>query len=135
LWNRKTGRLESTLSTGQETALWSCRFSPDGALIATVGEPAVNLTLWSAEDRTVMSSIPIGVDRITSCAFSPSGRQIATCGDDGYLGIWDVATGAAVCGVRVAYPMTMCAWNQAQDDVFVAAVGNGGLYLFAYVGA
>ena len=135
LWNSKTGRLESTLSTGRETALWSCRFSPDGALIATVGEPAVNLTLWSVEDRTVMSSIPIGVDRITSCAFSPSGRQIATCGDDGYLGIWDVATGAAVCGVRVAYPLTMCAWNQTQDDVFVAAVGNGGLYLFAYVSA
>jgi WD40 repeat protein len=134
-WDPATGRLESTVSTGQETALWSCRFSPDGALIATAGEPAAELTLWSTYDRSVSSVIPIGVDRITSCAFSPSGRQIATCGDDAYLGIWDVATGAAICGVRVAYPLRECTWAHIDDRLHVAAAGNGGLYLFEYVGA
>lgn len=133
LWNRKTGQLESTMSTERETALWSCRFSPDGAFIATVGEPADALTLWSTAERTMSSSIAIGVDRITSCAFSPSGKQIATCGDDGYLGVWDVSTGAPISGVRVAYPLHKCTWTSIQDTVLIAAAGNGGLYLFEYV--
>ena len=134
LWNRRTGSLESALSTERETALWSCRFSPDGALIATVGEPAGALTLWSTTGRTTSSSIPIGVDRITSCAFSPSGKQIATCGDDGYLGVWDVATGVPVGGIRVAYPLHKCSWTSIRGTVLIAAAGNGGLYLFEYIG-
>jgi WD40 repeat protein len=121
------------LSTGRETALWSCQFSPDGGLIATVGEPAAALTLWCTADRSVKSSISVDVDRITSCAFSPCGRYIATCGDDAYLGVWDVATGEPVSGVRVAFPLHECAWSSIDGIVLIAAAGNGGLYLFEYV--
>ncbi|MEU5520821.1 NB-ARC domain-containing protein [Streptomyces sp. NPDC047860] len=132
LWDSRTGRLESTLSTGRETSLWSCRFSPDGALLASVGSPAAALALWSTADGTVATSVPIGGDRITGCAFSPSGRQIATCGDEGYLGVWDVATGAPVTGIRVAFPLHRCAWSGTDTGSMIAAAGNGGLYLFAY---
>jgi WD40 repeat protein len=133
LWNRATGRLESTLATGHETALWSCRFSPHGDLIATVGEPAAELTLWRTADHNIKSSISLDVDRITCCAFSPCGRYIATCGDDAYLGVWDVATGNPVSGIRVAYPLHECAWSNLGDKVLIAASGNGGLYLFEYM--
>ncbi|MEU0108989.1 NB-ARC domain-containing protein [Streptomyces sp. NPDC006251] len=132
LWDSRTGRLESTLSTGRETSLWSCRFSPDGSLLASVGSPAAALALWSTADRSVATSVPIGGDRITGCAFSPSGRQIATCGDEGYLGVWDVATGTPLTGIRVAYPLHRCAWSDTGAGSVIAAAGNGGLYLFAY---
>ncbi|MCX4804179.1 NB-ARC domain-containing protein [Streptomyces sp. NBC_01214] len=138
LWDSRTGHLRSTLATGRESSLWRCCFSPDGTLLASVGSPATALTLWSTADRTVGTSVPIGGDRITGCAFSPSGRQIATCGDEGYLGVWDVATGTPLTGIRVAYPLHRCAWSAAGTGTgtgtgsMIAAAGNGGLYLFAY---
>lgn len=133
LWERTGGQLVATHSTGRETAVWSCQYSPDGELIATVGEPAAGLTVWSAAAVQIKAVIAIGVDRITSCAFSPSGRQIAACGDDAYLGVWDVATGDPLCGVRVAYPLHECAWTDLDGQSLLAAAGNGGSYLFEYV--
>ncbi|MEU5328749.1 WD40 domain-containing protein [Streptomyces parvus] len=132
LWDSHTGQLAATLETGREISLWSCRFSPNGSRLASVGSPATALALWSTADRTVETCIPIGGDRITSCAFSPSGRQIATCGDEGYLGVWDVATGAPLTGIRVAFPLNRCAWSATASGSVLAAAGNGGLYVFAY---
>ncbi|MFF0703375.1 NB-ARC domain-containing protein [Streptomyces tendae] len=132
LWDSSTGELTATLETGRELSLWSCRFSPDGSRLASVGTPATALALWSTADRTVDTYIPIGGDRITGCAFSPSGRQIATCGDEGYLGVWDVATGEPLTGIRVAFPLNRCAWSATASGSVLAAAGNGGLYVFAY---
>ncbi|MFF9374274.1 NB-ARC domain-containing protein [Streptomyces griseoluteus] len=132
LWDSHTGQLTATLQTGREISLWSCRFSPDGSRLASVGSPATALALWSTADRAVDTSIAIGGDRITSCAFSPSGRQIATCGDEGYLGVWDVTTGAPLTGIRVAFPLNRCAWSTTPSGSVLAAAGNGGLYLFSY---
>ena len=133
VWDIDSATLLWSGNIGSETTLWACRFSPDGDLIAVVGEPAAAITFWSMSAREAVRSISVGVDRLTSISFSPCGRMLAACGDDAFLSVWDVRRGDLLCGVRVAFPLKDCAWVTDQPNTRIAAVGDGGAYLFDFL--
>ncbi len=66
-------------------------FSPDGALIATCGTDRV-VTLWNAEDGSVVAVLRGHEGRVTSVAFSADGSMIASASEDETIKLWDVAS-------------------------------------------
>jgi len=57
-------------------------YNESGALVRTLEVPGKEISAWGAHDRGV-----------TACAVSPNGRTIVSVYFNGFLRIWDVATG------------------------------------------
>ena len=65
-------------------------FSPDGRLIATVGDQA---KLWDAASGREILTLKGHQDQVWSAAFSPDGQRLATASLDKTARVWDVRTG------------------------------------------
>jgi WD40 repeat protein len=66
-------------------------FAPDGRTFATGG---MNLRLWQTGSGDLIRELPRASDaRVNSLAFSPDGGTLAGVDRDGWLAIWNPATG------------------------------------------
>jgi WD40 repeat protein len=98
LWDSATGApVGLPLTAGTPTSLPGlASFSPSGHLLAVVGAQSVQL--WDTADRR-RSGPPLRDSRrsrqlvLGDAAFSADGRLLAAGGSDGYVRVWDVATG------------------------------------------
>ena len=61
-------------------------FSPDGTVIASVGEGDV--TVWSSSDGAVLEDLVGHLQAVPRLAFSPDGSRLATVGHEGALIMW-----------------------------------------------
>jgi DNA-binding beta-propeller fold protein YncE len=76
--------------------------SPDGTRLASThfGDPAQadnfsGLRIWDATNGSLLNSYPTADGQgLTMATYSPDGSKIATASIDGFLIIWDAATGA-----------------------------------------
>jgi WD40 repeat protein len=102
LWSVATGSLTRTV-TDPHVRIISLAFSPDGSLIATVGQTfdegkESTIGLWHTATGTRAATIPRTTDAVVSVAFSPDGKTFATgdfaTGDMlGDVRLWNVDTG------------------------------------------
>ena len=90
------------LASGQEKQTILVRhsthisFSPDGRQIATTGDIASELTLWSVDTGKEIETLPAdksyGSYGLLAVAFSPDGKVVAAAAYSGFaIKIWDVA--------------------------------------------
>jgi WD40 repeat protein len=112
------------LAVGDQQAVNSVTFSPDGKTMATAGDNGA-VTLWDFTDQT--SPIPVGPalrahgDPVTSVAFDPTdGRIMATASDDQAARLWDLTDRARP--VPLAPPL-----EGHQRAVNSVAVGRNGI--------
>lgn len=90
-------------------------FSPDGRLIATVGDDRL-VVLRNASDGTVREHLAGHRSRLASVAFSPDGRTLATCAIDGAVILWNVSNGQRL--LEFDHP------DHAAEDVRFSADGR-----------
>jgi WD40 repeat protein/serine/threonine protein kinase len=73
--------------------MWSARFSADGQRIVSTDDKAARI--WSAEDSRLMFTLPHD-DIVYDAAFVANGTRLVTAGGDGFVKIWDMATGGSI---------------------------------------
>ncbi len=77
---------------GHSNTLCGVAFSPDGAILATVGHDR-RLRIWDILSATEKYTIVAHQDWVNSVAFAPDGWSLATAGDDGIVRLWHAETG------------------------------------------
>jgi WD40 repeat protein len=97
--------------------------SPDGDTLAVVvGE---NIHLYEAGSFEERRILPAGVWS-SGLAFSPDSRLLATSGRDGYVRLWDVASGEAIFSIP-AHKKGANAVTFSPNGELLASAGNDGM--------
>jgi WD40 repeat protein len=101
LWNVRTGRAIGRPITSN-SGIVSATFSPDGTMLAIVGQESAAgditlVRLWNVRTRQPISG-PLGSSNsgFYSAAFSPDGTLLATASKSGAVQLWNVRTGQPI---------------------------------------
>ncbi|MFF2363936.1 NB-ARC domain-containing protein [Streptomyces sp. NPDC058122] len=84
--------------TGSGGEVRAAAFSPDGTMLATVGDDHC-VRLWNPATGVALRTLTGHEGRIRAVAFSPDGAHLATA-DDSRIRVWNSATGAALRTLR-----------------------------------
>jgi WD40 repeat protein len=79
-------------------------FSPDGNMLASVGEDH-RIRLWDAATGRQLRALPGHPERVLSIAFSPDGKLLASSGNDNTIRLWNAATGRQIGEPILAHPL------------------------------
>lgn len=92
LWDPATGQERRTINAGVDRAL---AFSPDSRVLAAgIGQEVVR---WEVTTGRQMIANWKGHSATVRClAYAPDGRRVVSGAADGWLRVWDAATGASV---------------------------------------
>ena len=80
---------------GHTGAVWSCAFSPDGALLATTGADR-SVLVWRPGTGVQLHRLAGHADWVFGAAFSPDGALLATASRDRTVRLWDPVGGLAL---------------------------------------
>jgi WD40 repeat protein/serine/threonine protein kinase len=105
MWNARTGALE--WDERQEGRMFEALFSPDGAVVATLGA-APAIMLRDAGDGRVLRALVGPAASSTAAAFSADGAYLVTGSSDGTARVWSTAMG------------TLLATSEDHDEVVQA---------------
>ncbi|MFN0124943.1 MAG: PQQ-binding-like beta-propeller repeat protein, partial [Blastocatellia bacterium] len=89
IWNAETGQEIGALKT--PTAVYSLRFSADGAYLAAGG--ANRLTLWEINGARQLAASPAHQGFVNAIRFGREGKTVFTAGADGMVRLWDFPGG------------------------------------------
>jgi WD40 repeat protein/DNA-binding SARP family transcriptional activator len=120
VWDLRTGK--PLLELGTRAAVSAVAVSPDGALVATVGDDGTT-RVWDGASGQRVAALQQG-GPVGAAAFSPDGRSLVTGGADGSLAVW--AMGAFTRVTSLSAPdggVTDLAF--ASDDVLVSGSEDG----------
>ncbi len=95
LYARESGELQATLKEPRSKAIQSVAFSPDGTLVATVGENTRGkgaAVLWDVAGGQPRRSWSYEKP-MYGVAFNPAGDRLAVTGSNGQVDIYDVGSG------------------------------------------
>ncbi len=95
----------------------------DGAALAVSDRPG-NVSVYDTESWTVTRSVGTGDATIRGLSFSPDDSMLMTSGTDGFVRVWDLATGIELHRV----PLEGASDGHWLDDQHIAVATSGGLW-------
>ncbi len=136
LWNFVSGNIHLFLP--ESAVIIDQAFSPDGKILATVGQDA-RITLWDSQSGStiqvltghqgsvnalaLIQKVLTGrQNNIDALAFSPDGKTLATGGQDAQIKLWDIATGLEQASLSSKSHVTDLVFSP--DGKTLAAVGQ-----------
>ncbi len=84
---------QQALLSGHDDTVFSARFSPDGALVATASADAT-AKIWDLSTGAVRHTLTGHTGEVWMVDFSPDGDRLLSAGWDGAVKVWDPASGA-----------------------------------------
>jgi serine/threonine protein kinase/WD40 repeat protein len=99
IWSIPDGKLIRQLKQGDQLALGSVSWRPDGTAVAAMAlrpDQTVGIGEWDPTTGNVNRWIATGQINTFSLAYSTSGDRLAVGHGDGRVDLWDTATGALV---------------------------------------
>ncbi len=135
LWRTADGRLETVLPAPADeapAALWQVAWSPRGDLLAAASAAGrvILATVHSLpEGATALQMVGRPLASLTGgvndLRFRPDGRRLATASDDGYVRVWDTASGALTATLAATPPQLVLRYSP--DGRTLAAAGEDGI--------
>jgi WD40 repeat protein len=93
IWDAATGEELLTLA-GHTAGLHSVTYSPDGRTIATSSDNLdATIKVWDAQSGDLIYTLGPNPGRAWGLSFSPDNKLLAASGFDGFIKVWDMATG------------------------------------------
>lgn len=92
IWDLSTNRLQHTIETGHNAAVWALAFSPDGKSIISAGRDDGRLIMWDAQTGNKKEIFSGSLNTTESLFFSFDGSLLINAGSDlkPTIEIWDV---------------------------------------------
>jgi WD40 repeat protein len=102
-------------------------FSPDGQFLASAADDGTVrvLSMAAGTEHTVLTG---HTGPVRSVAFSLDSRLLAATGD-GFVRVWDLATGAPIAELWTACALYTCTWHGNR----LALAGDAGIYVLNYI--
>ncbi|NIM92139.1 MAG: TIR domain-containing protein [Anaerolineales bacterium] len=97
-WDAVSGQALGNPITDLEADQQNLVFSPDGRILASIGR---GIHLWDVEKRMqVGETLSVNGSVAVTLAFSPDGSMLASGDGNGFLALWDVATGRTIKSIQ-----------------------------------
>ncbi|KAF2017578.1 WD40 repeat-like protein [Aaosphaeria arxii CBS 175.79] len=124
LW-RTSGACENYgILTGHKQAVLDLHWSRDTEILYSASAD-MTLASWDLESGQRIRTHP-GHEEVINCMdVSKRGEEILVSGsDDGYIGLWDPRTKAAVSFIQTDFPVTAISLSEAGNELFTGGIDN-----------
>lgn len=119
LWDVETRSL--LMESPNKRGIRSTAFTNDGASILSIDSDRI-IRVRDAAILNVIRAFGTSPMQLNSLALHPDGTRLATCGRDGFIRIWDVATGREVLTLECGGAPGHLAWSR--DGTMIVAINN-----------
>lgn len=125
-WDSETGQMRLELDHYRNPISATC-FASNGKFLATADNDGT-VRIWSAGIRNPVIKMDIGfAGHLGYCSHIQklSDASVVSTGNDGYLRIWDSATGEAISNARVSTSKTISGGYDSESDYIYTGVTGG----------
>jgi WD40 repeat protein/serine/threonine protein kinase len=116
---------EQARFTSASGRFWSALFSPDGKRIVTTDDECARV--WDAQTNQLLFTLP-HAKTVYQAVYTPDGTRLVTAGGDGFVKIWNAATGTLLRELtrQDAKPRRYFVVATSHDGKLVAAIDSLG---------